>query len=247
MRLLFTRRWLLFFVVVIALGYGCLWLGEWQFGRLHDREARNDIARANMHAEPVPLIDVLTTTSAVRKSQEWTRITVTGRYQPADTVVVRYQTRDGNGGVDLVTPLRLDDGTAVIVDRGWFESEDIEKARADAPAPPPGEVTVTGWVRADGTGSSTKPANGSVRAISSRAIGTTLDYPLVQGFVDAQSESPAPATALVPVEEPDLGNGPHFFYGLQWWFFGCLAVGGFIYLAYDEIKKARLAHATTSP
>ena len=33
---------------------------------------------------------------------------------------------------------------------------------------------------------------------------------------------------------PDLGEGPHFFYGLQWWFFGLLAVGGFLYLAYDE-------------
>ena len=35
-------------------------------------------------------------------------------------------------------------------------------------------------------------------------------------------------------ELPDLGNGPHFFYGLQWWFFGLLAVFGFFYLAYDE-------------
>ena len=33
---------------------------------------------------------------------------------------------------------------------------------------------------------------------------------------------------------PDLGEGPHFFYGLQWWFFGLLAVFGFCYLAYDE-------------
>ena len=44
---------------------------------------------------------------------------------------------------------------------------------------------------------------------------------------------------LVPAELPDLGNGPHFFYGLQWWFFGLLAVFGFVYLAYDERKKLR--------
>ena len=24
----------------------------------------------------------------------------------------------------------------------------------------------------------------------------------------------------MPVELPELDNGPHFFYGLQWWFFG---------------------------
>ncbi len=36
------------------------------------------------------------------------------------------------------------------------------------------------------------------------------------------------------MELPELGNGPHFFYGLQWWFFGVLAVFGFCYLAWDE-------------
>ncbi|WP_246087087.1 hypothetical protein [Nocardioides humi] len=36
------------------------------------------------------------------------------------------------------------------------------------------------------------------------------------------------------MELPELGEGPHFFYGLQWWFFGVLAIGGFAYLAWDE-------------
>ena len=27
------------------------------------------------------------------------------------------------------------------------------------------------------------------------------------------------------MELPELDNGPHFFYGLQWWFFGLLALG----------------------
>jgi cytochrome oxidase assembly protein ShyY1 len=40
-------------------------------------------------------------------------------------------------------------------------------------------------------------------------------------------------------ERPDLSNGPHFFYGLQWWFFAALAVFGFGYLAWDERKKLR--------
>ena len=37
------------------------------------------------------------------------------------------------------------------------------------------------------------------------------------------------------------GDGPHFFYGLQWWFFGVLAIFGFFYLAYDE--RRRMLHA----
>ncbi len=53
------------------------------------------------------------------------------------------------------------------------------------------------------------------------------------------SESPEPATALEPVELPELDNGPHFFYGLQWWFFGALAVFGFFFLIYDEMRGGR--------
>ena len=51
-----------------------------------------------------------------------------------------------------------------------------------------------------------------------------LPYPLYRGFLDLADESPEPATDLEPAELPDdTGNGPHFFYGLQWWFFGALA------------------------
>ena len=39
------------------------------------------------------------------------------------------------------------------------------------------------------------------------------------------------------MELPELDNGPHFFYGLQWWFFGALALFGFVYLVYDEYAR----------
>jgi hypothetical protein len=63
------------------------------------------------------------------------------------------------------------------------------------------------------------------------------------GFVDVQRETPPPARTLAHAELPDLGNGPHFFYGLQWWFFGALAVFGFGYLAYDERRKLQRARS----
>ena len=56
---MFSRRWALFAVTVVVLAYGCLWLGQWQFHRLHDREATNTQTRANLKADPVPVGDVL--------------------------------------------------------------------------------------------------------------------------------------------------------------------------------------------
>ena len=77
----------------------------------------------------------------------------------------------------------------------------------------------------------------SARAISSDEIGPAIGQPVYGGFVELKSEDPAPGTGLEPVELPELNNGPHFFYGLQWWFFGVLAVFGFFYLAYDEWRN----------
>ena len=102
------------------------------------------------------------------------------------------------------------------------------------PAPPAGEVTITAWVRADGEGGSTEVSDGGMRAISSTAVGDALDLEVYGGFVELLSEDPEPAESLEAAEEPDTGEGPHFFYGLQWWFFGLLAIGGCGYLAWDE-------------
>jgi cytochrome oxidase assembly protein ShyY1 len=235
-----SRRWAVFALAVVVLAYGCYLLGQWQFHRLEDRETRNAQTRTNLAAEPAPVGQVLAVGRAARAADEWRRVTATGTYDAAATVVVRYQTREGGSGVDLVTPLRTDDGPALLVDRGWMSTGNTGTATVDdAPSPPAGRVTVVGWVRQDATGDATRVGDRSTRAISSRQIGETLDYPLYGGFVDAERETPPPSTGLEPAELPDLGNGPHFFYGLQWWFFGVLAVFGFFYLAYDERRKLR--------
>ncbi|MDQ4052263.1 MAG: SURF1 family protein [Actinomycetota bacterium] len=234
---LLSRRWLLFAVAVVLLGWAAWWLGQWQFHRLEDRKESNAVVRANEDKPPAPVDDVLAPGREVPDDEEWRVVTATGEYAGDETVIVRYRTRDGVSGVDVVVPLVTTGGTALLVDRGWLQSEPGSAEPAEVPAPPAGEVTVTGWVRADGTGDSTDVSDQSTRAISSEKIGEALDREVYGGFVELRSEDPAPEQALEPVELPELDNGPHFFYGLQWWFFGMLAIFGFCYLAYDEWKR----------
>ena len=122
-------------------------------------------------------------------------------------------------------------------------SENSGAARPKLPKAASGTVTITGYVRRDATGGSTRVSELATRAVSSRTIGAVVPYPLYRGFLDLAAESPRPAHSLGAVELPDdKSNGPHFFYGLQWWFFGVLAVFGFCYLAYDEFRRHE-AHA----
>lgn len=236
-RFLLSRRWILFGITVALLAYVAWLLGEWQFDRLEDRKERNAIIRANEDAPVAPVADVLAPGRPVPAAEEWRVVEATGTYDVDGTVVVRYRTRDGASGVDVVVPLVTSSGTALLVDRGWVATDNRATAPDDVPAPPPGEVTITGWVRADGTGESTAVSDRSTRAISSVEIGDALDREVYGGFVDLRTEDPEAATPLARAELPELDNGPHFFYGLQWWFFGLLAVGGFGYLVYDEWRK----------
>ena len=228
---------MLFAVAVGLVAYVTWLLGEWQFSRLEERQAHNAVVRANEGRPPVPVSQVLSPGESVEPDEEWRLVTASGQYAAADTVIVRYRTRDGAMGVDVVVPLVTADGTALLVDRGWLPADVGPPEPEDVPAPPPGEVEVTGWVRADGAGQGTTVTNGSTRSISSKAIGQAIDRQVYGGFVELRSEDPPPTTPLQPAELPELGNGPHFFYGLQWWFFGLLAVGGFLYLLYDEWQR----------
>jgi cytochrome oxidase assembly protein ShyY1 len=236
-RFLLSRRWVLFAVVVAVLAYAAYWLGGWQFRRLDDRKASNDVVRTNENRQVTPVGEVLRPGSEPSGDDAWRVVSATGTYDTANTVVVRYRNRDGAQGIDVVVPLVTADGTALLVDRGFLETDPGGADRADVPEPPSGEVEVTGWVRENGSGDSTAVSDLSTRAVDSDEIGAAIGRPVYGGWVELRSEDPEPARSLQPVELPELDNGPHFFYGLQWWFFGALAIFGFFYLLWDEWRN----------
>lgn len=242
-RFLLSRRWILFAIVALLLAFLALRLGEWQFHRLADREHQNVVTERNLAADPVPVTDVLAPGRAVDAEHEWKPVRARGTYAQEESVIIRYQTRDGQSGVDVVTPLVTETGTALLVDRGWLATGNVGTTRPDVPPAPSGEVTVVGWVRADANGDSAQVEDRSARAVSSAEIAPTLPFEVYTGFVDLDRQSPPAENPLAKTDLPDLSEGPHFFYGLQWWFFAGLALFGFGYLAWDERRKARGATA----
>lgn len=245
LRFLLSRRWGLFFVAVALLSWLAWELGQWQFDRLDDRRERNAIIERNEHQDPVDVETVLEVDGGVEADEEWSLVRATGEYAPDDTVYVRYRTHRSASGVQVVVPLELESGATLLVDRGWWQTANRGEIPQDVPAPPEGEVEVLGRVRADATGDATKVSDNGTRAISSVAIGEALDRDTLGGFVELVEESPEAEQPLTLPEEPELDEGPHFFYGLQWWFFGALAIFGFFYLLYDEWRDRRTAAAAS--
>jgi cytochrome oxidase assembly protein ShyY1 len=244
-RFLFTGRWLALLLVVILVGFACVELGLWQFRRYEGKVEGNKVIRANLAASPEPVDDVLSTRSGPPDDVEWLRVEATGVYDPDHTTVILYRSHDGAPGVNVVVPLVTPSGTALLVDRGWVPTNGSPSAPVNAPDPPAGTVTVTGWVRQNAT-SAAGVADGAARAISSDEIGKTLPYPVYDGFVERTAESPSASRAPVPDDQPDLSTGPHFFYGVQWFFFALLAIGFWVYFAYAEFQDRNRVPRTPS-
>jgi cytochrome oxidase assembly protein ShyY1 len=249
LRFLVTRRWLMLLVLVLVLAYACLLLGRWQWHRLEGKKSGNAIIRANEKAPATPVDHVLRRGQDPADDDQYKVVSATGTYDASKTVVIRYQTRDGSAGVDVVVPLMTSSGTALLVDRGWLQTSNQGAVDpSQVPAPPSGRVTVTGWVRQDAGGGATAVVDNSARAISSTQIAPAIGVPLYGGFVDLLTEDPAPATPLTKgADPPDLTNGPHFFYALQWWFFGLLALFGYGYLAWEEYTGRAELRRTQQP
>ena len=105
--------------VALAVAIACVRLGLWQLDRLGQRRARNAVVAARLALPPVEAGGRVTADSARQR-----RIVARGVYDFAHERVWPGRSFDGTPGVALVTPLRLADGSAVLVDRGWVPAPD---------------------------------------------------------------------------------------------------------------------------
>lgn len=83
------------------------------------------------------------------------RVLVRGRWDHAHTMLLSPRVRDGVHGVHVVTPLIRDNGSTVLVDRGFVSRDLIDSL----PEPGTGEVEVLGMLRTSQTRNSFTPDN----------------------------------------------------------------------------------------
>jgi len=140
-RFLLTRRWIGLAVFVVALSALCVRLGFWQWHRMEHKQQQETQVRTHLGAKPLPLLTVTKVGRPVPAAAEWTRVAATGHFDAKHQVTVKFTTRDGRPGADVVTPLVLPDGTAILVNRGWMETANDAERPKDVPTPPSGRVS----------------------------------------------------------------------------------------------------------
>ena len=253
LRLLLERGWLLALVGVIALSAIFSVLGRWQYGRHEGKVLRNERIDANYDAAPVPLDDVLLAPSEpLADSEQWTPVTVTGRYQPQETVLVRNRPLDGVYGFEVLVPLRMAGGEVLMVDRGWVPNGRTGAAPDASPTRRTGTVDLVVRLRPGEPGLDRTPPAGQQLRIDLPRIAEQIGDPLGERMYQAYgvlAESSVrlddPSSAgLLPLPRPDQGLGPHLAYAVQWWAF---AVVAYLVLGYYLLREVRLRAGTLPP
>lgn len=234
--LMFSRRWLVTTLIVLAVCAVLIRLGFWQLSRLQQRLAFNARFAAVRAMSSLDLNSVL---PANLTEMEYRNATITGLYDFEQQVALRNQYNDQNQvGYALFTPLMLDSGSAVLVERGWIPA-DGNSASADwRQYDRPGKVTLSGVLRLgraapeiggipNPTLTPSQPRLDFWYLIDLDRIAKQLPYPLLPVYLQLNADS---ASDQPPIPYPlvmDTSNGPHLGYATQWFAFSAILFFGY--------------------
>ena len=197
------RRDLTLAIGAVLVAVACVGLGVWQIQRLGQRRARNALVAARLALPPLELPAIAVPLDSVRQR----RVRAYGVYDFSAEQTWPGRSFQGTPGVALVTPLRLADGSAVLVDRGWVPSPDAY------------HVDQTQYREPD----------------TATVIGLALIPPRGRGDVDTkgylpfviQQEEQDPRRGLPRRwPQPVLDDGPHLSYAIQWFSFAVIVLVG---------------------
>ncbi|MET0161871.1 MAG: SURF1 family protein [Microbacteriaceae bacterium] len=235
-----SRQWLGWLGLTVLVALVCCALGTWQFARRAEAQAEIAKVEANYDREPVPFAEELAAVDSWDEQQEWTPVVVEGEYLVDDEMLVRNRPRAGRVGYEVLTPLRLADGTIFIVNRGWIPSAGLNRA-SEVPAAPTGEVEVVARLKPTEpqiAGRTDPEGTNQVATIRLEGIDERLGGGVhTSAYGQLVSEDPEPAEQAQLAARPVLDEGPHLSYALQWFVFATLAFIGYGYLLRQEWRR----------
>jgi surfeit locus 1 family protein len=226
------------FVAMVAVVALCVTAGNWQRGRMHEKDALRAALEAADRAPPVTLPSGADDWSAWR----YRRVRAQGRYEAAQQFLVDNRVHDGRVGYDVVTPLALRNGDWVLVDRGFVAAGRDRRVLPTLP-PPAGDVSVEGRVELPTHGYLTgnpEPAGVLWPHLDTARFAQRTGRAVLPVFIQATGGDAGDGLARDwPV--PDLGSEKHLGYMVQWYSFAALAAGLWLFFTLRHRRATRCA------
>ncbi len=246
---LLRPKWVAGHLLALVLTVAFVIAGFWQIARNH--EANQQLARERAaFAAPAPDITTFddgaaapASAGASTRPNGGVRVSATGTYDAEHQVLLRGVSRDDKPGYDVLTPLRLSNGEAVLVDRGWLPLERVSGGLGDAGAPP-GRVTVRGLLQPASTmrAGEEVTTEGGVPALprpDATRVAREAGYPLRTAYITAQYQEPMASNAPALPEPRKRSEVNHISYAIQWFSFAAIAVIGWPIVLWRATRRRR--------
>lgn len=212
-------------------------LGIWQLERLEWKRALIERIETRTTQPPIPFPSPPDWTVLDPEALDYRPVTVIGRFDHARELHWFGQNEEGAAGYHIITPLTLEDGGYVFVDRG-FVPIDLKAPQARAQGQVEGWVTVTGLARRAATRGhldvADDPQNNVwfVRDIAAMSAAAGV-APVAPVFVAADATPNPGGWPKGGATRVELRN-THLQYAVTW--FGLAAVLIVVYLAYHRVQ-----------
>lgn len=216
--------------------------GFWQVQRLQSKQALIAQIEARQHAPVTGVPSETEWRSLDPDDYEYRHVAVVGTYQTAQSALV-YRggspNAQGEGpGYHVITPLRLPDGSTILVNRGFVPLAKADEARANVPD---GAVSVTGLMRSPETRNTFTPADEPQKGVwytrDPASIAAQSKLTRVAPFsIDADADPKAQGWPRPGATVVDIPNN-HLSYALTW--FGlALALVGVTFVYWRSQRRA---------
>jgi cytochrome oxidase assembly protein ShyY1 len=176
-------------------------------------------------------------------AHEWQTTTITGTFDTTQQILLRNRYFEGVYGFQLLTRFESVDGKSFWVDCGWVKAGPNALTPPVIPELPVDQVAIEGRLRLDSSlprgAFFALPSDGSGGLIS-QANAQSQSQVSEKFYIDLLRGNQPELTPAVPAELPELSDGPHMAYALQWVFFGGLVVYGRILIRRDVLSNKEL-------
>jgi surfeit locus 1 family protein len=235
LRMMVSRKWILTTLLVFAGTALCVRLGIWQLDRLSQRRAFNAHYLSVRAQKP---LDINQSLGQDLAGMEYRDAIARGRYDFELQVALRNQYNGDQYGYHLLTPLVVQDGVAILVDRGWVpagagDTPDNWRQFDQAPDAQVAGILRLGRARAelggvpDPTLAPGQPRLDTWNAVNIDRIQGQVPYRLLPVYLQPapQAGDSTPPIPYQPVIE--ISEGPHLGYAGQWFTFAALLFFGY--------------------
>jgi cytochrome oxidase assembly protein ShyY1 len=223
-------------LIALLLIAGCLWASQWQYQRGIDRQQRNSAIEAAL-LQPVINLDEVAENAA---AFEWRTVETTGEFDGENQILLKNRYFEGVYGYEVLTRFQLLDGRNLWVDRGWVKAgKDARTAPVTTPIPK-GEVAIKARLRLDRS-----LPQGAFFALPATGAGMISKLNAQSGlesegfYLDLIGGADPLLEPKVAAQIPELSDGPHLAYALQWIFFAGLIAYGRILIRRGQILTSK--------